>query len=94
MSKAKRMIYIREENVEFYDSLENKSDFVNECLKTARLGGVDNIKTTEVEEGPVEQASNLGGVQDAVQAMRDRDARVLKEYREKQGLYDPTKPEA
>lgn len=93
MSQAKRMIYIREENLAFYNTLENKSDFINECLKTARLGGVDNIKTTEVEEGPVEQASNLGGVQDAVQAMRERDAKRLADYRKRNGLYDPTHPE-
>lgn len=84
------MIYIREENVGFYDSLDNKSDFVNECLKTARLGGVDNIKTTEVEEGPVETSSNLGGVQDAVAAMRERDKKRLAEYRKQHGIPAPT----
>lgn len=92
MSKTKRMIYIREENLAFYETLENKSDFINECLKTARLGGVDNIKTTEVSEGEV-VPSNLGSTHDAVQAMRDRDARRLAEYRKKNGLYDPTKAE-
>lgn len=30
--KLKRMIYIYEENVEFYDSLDNKSAFINEIL--------------------------------------------------------------
>lgn len=38
MNKQKRMIYIYEENVEFYNSLENKSEFINEQLKNARLG--------------------------------------------------------
>ncbi len=93
MSKTKRMIYIREDNVDFYDALENKSDFVNECIKTVRLGGVSNIKVTEVQEGNIETTNNTGGIQDAVQAMRDRDAARLKEYRKKKGLYDPTKAE-
>lgn len=89
MSKTKRMIYIRQDNLDFYETLENKSDFINECLKTARLGGVDNIKVEEVDEGPVTQTS-LTPVHDAVQAMRERDAKVLAEYRKKNGLYDPT----
>lgn len=90
MGKTKRMIYIREENIEFYDAVENKSDFVNECLKTARLGGVTDIKTTEVEEGPIEAPTQTEGVKDQLQAMHDRDASRLKEYREKNGQYDPT----
>lgn len=93
MGKTKRMIYIRDENVEFYDKLDNKSDFVNECLKTARLGGVEEIKTTEVDEGPIEQASNMGGVVSAVEAMKVRDKARLDEYRKKKGLYDPTASE-
>lgn len=83
------MIYIWQDNLDFYNALENKSDFINECLKTARLGGVDNIKTTEVDEGPVAQTS-LTPVHDAVQAMRDRDARILAEYRKKNNLPNPT----
>lgn len=93
MSKAKRMIYVREENLAFYEELKNKSDFINECLKTARLGGVDNIKTTEVEEGPLPTPTRTAGVNDAVQTMRDRDARLLKEYRKAHGMYDPTHSE-
>lgn len=89
MSKTKRMIYVREENLEFYDSLKNKSDFINEALKLARLGGVDSLGATEVSEGDI--ASNgAGGVQDAVQAMKDRDLKRLQEYRKRNGLYDPT----
>lgn len=91
MGKTKRMIYIREENQEFYDGIENKSDFVNECLKTARLGGVDNIKTTEVSEGPLEEPEKVADVSTASESMRERDLRRLKEYRAKQGFYDPTK---
>lgn len=37
MTKQKRMIYIYEENVEFYDNLENKSIFINEALKDGRI---------------------------------------------------------
>jgi hypothetical protein len=36
------MIYIYEENVEFYDSLGNKSEFINEALRLKR-------KTTPVD---------------------------------------------
>lgn len=32
MNKQKRMIYIYEENVDFYNSLENKSEFINRKL--------------------------------------------------------------
>lgn len=91
MSQAKRMIYIRDENLKFYNTLENKSDFINECLKTARLGGVDNIKTTEVDEAePTEDQSRQGlETYDAVEAMRKRDLMVLAEYRKKNGITPP-----
>jgi len=88
MSKTKRMIYVREENAEFYDSLENKSDFINEALKLARLGGVDNLKVTEVEEGPI--PSNADGVHGAIASMRERDLKKLQDYRKANGLYNPT----
>lgn len=93
MSKTKRMIYVWDENVEFYDKLPNKSEFLNEAMKTARLGGVDSLKVTEVEEGEVAQTSNVGEVHDSLAAMRERDAKRLAEYRAKKGLYDPTKAE-
>ena len=32
MTKQKRMIYIYEENLDYYDALENKSDFINRAL--------------------------------------------------------------
>lgn len=34
--KLKRMIYVWEENLEFYDSLENKSDFINRKIAEAK----------------------------------------------------------
>lgn len=37
MNKQKRMVYIYEENLEFYDSLENKSQFVNDALQDRRI---------------------------------------------------------
>lgn len=37
MTKQKRMIYIYEENLDYYDEIENKSEFINEALKQARL---------------------------------------------------------
>lgn len=90
MSSNKRMVYIQPENLEFYDSLENKSDFINGALKTARLGGVTDLKTTEVEEGEVVPEGRSADVHSQVNAMRERDAQRLKEYRKKMGLYDPT----
>lgn len=88
MGATKRMIYIREENIDFYDKLENKSGFINEALELARLGGVENLKVTEVGET---ESSNTGDLQDSVESMEQRDARRLKEYREAKGLPDPTK---
>lgn len=83
------MIYVRDENVDFYDALENKSDFINESLKTARLGGVNDIKVTEVAE-ETKEAKQSGSVHDALDAMRKRDKARLAEYRKQKGLYDPT----
>lgn len=37
MSKQKRMIYVYEENLDFYDNLENKSQFFNDALQDARV---------------------------------------------------------
>lgn len=87
MSKTKRMIYVREENVEFYDSLENKSDFINDALKLARLGGVNNSK---IEELPEPKAVLPGlEVHQALEAMKERDRRLLAEYRERNGIKPP-----
>lgn len=36
MNKQKRMVYIYEENVEYYDSLKNKSEFINEKIRLAK----------------------------------------------------------
>lgn len=47
MGKQKRMIYIYEENVPFYESLENKSEFINKQIARARLG---NKAPTEAQE--------------------------------------------
>ncbi len=45
MNKQKRMIYIYDENVEYYDSLANKSEFVNEKLRLARK--IAPVESTE-----------------------------------------------
>lgn len=37
MSKQKRMIYIYEENLDFYDTLPNKSQFINDALQDSRV---------------------------------------------------------
>ncbi len=42
MNKQKRMIYVYEENVEFYDSLANKSEFINEKLRIAKRTDVND----------------------------------------------------
>lgn len=42
MNKQKRMIYIYEENVDFYDALENKSALVNDILTRERLKNKPN----------------------------------------------------
>jgi hypothetical protein len=36
MNKQKRMVYVYEENVAFYDSLDNKSEFINNALAEAK----------------------------------------------------------
>lgn len=90
MSKNKRMIYIQPDNIEFYDKLENKSEFINDSLKLARLGGVDNLKVTEIAEDTGNERVGLEAY-DALEAMRKRDQKILKEYRKKNGLYDPVK---
>lgn len=82
------MIYVRDENVEFYDSLENKSDFINEALKLARLGGVQDLKVTEKAE---EEQIGLPDIHDAVESMQERDERLLKEYRERNGIAPPAR---
>jgi hypothetical protein len=71
MNKQKRMIYVWPENVEYYDSLPNKSDFINEMLKQFRLG---DIKPTVNEPKKDERISFI---QDSIAAMekRDREAR-------------------
>lgn len=36
MTKQKRMVYIYEENLDFYESIENKSEFINAALKEGK----------------------------------------------------------
>lgn len=38
MGKQKRMVYIYEENIDFYEELENKSEFINESIRLAKSG--------------------------------------------------------
>lgn len=47
MGKQKRMIYIYEENVAFYNELENKSEFINKQITRARLGDKAPTKSQE-----------------------------------------------
>jgi hypothetical protein len=58
------MFYIYAENLEFYESLPNKSEFVNAALEAARTKGV---------VGPKEVKSPLQSAQDALTAMERRD---------------------
>lgn len=41
--KLKRMVYIYEENLDFYNELKNKSQFINDALQDRRIQG--RIKT-------------------------------------------------
>lgn len=84
MSKTKRMIYIREDNLDFYDALENKSEFVNDALVAARDGVVHNIKDKQVVGNTQTENSK-----DQLEKMRERDLQRLKEYREKNGIAPP-----
>lgn len=86
MSANKRMIYIRPENLEFYNNLKDKSEFVNDAIEAARNGVVDNTKVTQTETTGTDQTQSA---QNAVDAMRERDLKVLKEYREKNGIAPP-----
>ncbi len=49
MKKQKRMIYIYEENLEFYEGLANKSQWINDKLQDARI---DNRIKPEPGEDP------------------------------------------
>lgn len=85
MSKTKRMIYIWGENLEFYDSLGNKSEWINERIREVREARGETV------EQPTETPSNQGATpQDALTAMRERDKARLAQYRKENGLYDPT----
>ena len=45
MSKTKRMIYIWEENVKYYDHLDNKSDLINKFLISRQIPKQLDIET-------------------------------------------------
>lgn len=46
MSQVKRMIYIWPENLEFYNSIDNKSDFINRAIAKARIEGQESSELT------------------------------------------------
>lgn len=49
MSKNKRLIYLSDENLEIYDALENKSEFINRKLRELKLEDVED-KGSEFDE--------------------------------------------
>lgn len=63
------MIYIWEENEEFYSSLPNKSDFINNMLALARKEQ-ENKRDVQVGEHP---DPRMREIQRQVKAMEDRD---------------------
>jgi hypothetical protein len=48
--KQKRMIYIYEENLEFYDALKNKSQFINDALQDSRVNERLRMNKTQAED--------------------------------------------
>lgn len=48
--KLKRMIYIYEENLEFYDALDNKSSFINELIFREKKGKTEDKNLAYVRE--------------------------------------------
>jgi len=47
--KNQKMIYVSDENLEFYDQLEDKSEFINKKLRELRLEGDVVDKSTDFE---------------------------------------------
>lgn len=48
--KNQKMIYVSDDNLEFYDQMEDKSEFINKKLKELRLEGDVVDKSTEFED--------------------------------------------
>jgi hypothetical protein len=62
--KLKRMLYIYEENLEFYNSLSNKSQFVNDALQDARIS--ERIKDAPEPQAAPERTAGQAVVVDGV----------------------------
>lgn len=79
--KLKRMIYIYEENLDFYNNLENKSEFVNDALQDARITGriknvPSNPKVTETKTAPTLPESTPFPSESPDPRIRETQARV------------------
>jgi putative NIF3 family GTP cyclohydrolase 1 type 2 len=84
MNKQKRMIYIYEENVEFYDNLDNKSQFINDALQDARIDTrikePNDTVTNEVGDKP--QVDQNASIEEQIEQTRQRDLDILRKSRE------------
>lgn len=47
--KNQKMIYISDENLEFYENMKDKSEFINKKIKELRLEGDVKDKSTDFE---------------------------------------------
>lgn len=75
MNKQKRMIYVYEENVEFYDNLENKSEFINKQLSGARRSTTKPGVPEDTSPGMVARNANLDFVKKKLKAIDERKKR-------------------
>lgn len=57
MNKQKRMVYIYEENVEAYDSLDNKSEFINNALFERKKAAIKQPNIDYVKQKLAEMES-------------------------------------
>lgn len=89
MSKQKRMIYVYEENLAFYESLDgkdgrqNKSEFINDALQDARIKGrVDPQKPKHDNDQPATPSAPLSDTEKLIEETRQRDLAALRKARQ------------
>lgn len=74
MSKTKRMIYIWGENVGFYDSLKNKSDFINRMIMAEKAK--KEVPQEEEQDPNWHPDPRIRETRAAVKAMDEKNKRV------------------
>lgn len=89
MNKQKRMIYIWGDNLEFYDKLENKSEFINQKIAEERNGSQTLKENVQAAREQLEVPEKFPGYDHPDPRMRElrRDIWV-KENRDKKRLAD------